>query len=94
MLASGPYKSPLVTTPTFAGIFWANFLGPGHLAEFFTSKLCDIQAYKVRWYGQSGLSIISTPTLEAALTADGEKKLLRLTELFRVAKRPSTFEGW
>jgi hypothetical protein len=87
LLASGPYKPPLVTTPTFAGVFWANFLGPGHLAEFCVPKLHAIQAYRVKWHGERGLSVISTSTFDEALTPDGEKELLRLTAEFRAAKK-------
>jgi hypothetical protein len=85
-LASGPYKPPLVTTPTFAGVFWANFLGPGHLADFDVAKLQAIEAYRTKWYGKTGLSLVSAPTLDDALTPDVEKELLRLTAEFRAAK--------
>src|SRR5215204_1859586 len=51
-LAAGPYKPPLVTTPTFAGVFWANFLGPGHLANFDVAKLQSIEAYRTKWHGK------------------------------------------
>ena len=87
LLAGGPYKPPLVTTPTFAGVFWANFIGPGHLAEFDIAKLQSIQAYRTKWCGEAGVSVVSTPTLEDALTAEGEKELLRLTAAFRAAKK-------
>jgi hypothetical protein len=85
-LADGAYKPPLVTTPTFAGVFWANFLGPGHLADFDVAKLQSIEAYRTKWHGKTGLSVVSAPTLEEALTPDGEKELLRLTAEFRAAK--------
>jgi hypothetical protein len=85
-LADGPYKPPLVTAPTFAGVFWANFLGPGHLADFDVAKIQSIEAYRTKWHGKTGLAVVSAPTLDDALTPDGEKELLRLTAEFRAAK--------
>ncbi len=79
-------KPPLVTAPTFAGVFWANFLGPGHLADFDVAKIQSIEAYRTKWHGKTGLSLVSAPTLDDALTPDGEKELLRLTAEFRAAK--------
>jgi hypothetical protein len=78
--------TPLVTTPTFAGVFWANFLGPGHLADFDVAKIQSIEAYRTKWHGKTGLAVVSAPTLDDALTPDGEKELLRLTAEFRAAK--------
>jgi len=85
-LTADAYIPPLVTTPTFAGVFWANFLGPGHLANFDVAKLQSIEAYRTKWHGKTGLSLVSAPTLDDALTTDGEKELLRLTAEFRAAK--------
>lgn len=86
MLAGGPYKPPLVTTPTFAGVFWANFLGPGHLPEFDLPKLKAVSAHQLEWQGDAGLTVVATPTLPDALAPDGERELLRLTAEFRAAK--------
>ncbi len=85
-LAAGPYKPPLVTTPTFAGVCWSNYLGPGHLVDFSVAKLKEMQAYRTEWRDDSGMFLIAGPTLENALTPEGEHELLRLTAEFRAAK--------
>jgi hypothetical protein len=87
-LAGGPYKPPLVTTPTFAGVFWANYIAGAHLAEFDVAALHAVRAHRVHWQGDDGLALISAPRLEDALTAAGESDLRRLTAAFRAAKRP------
>lgn len=88
-LATGPYKPPLVTTPTFAGVFWANYLGPGHLDEFSMLKLKATQAYRTKWY-DNGMFLISAPTLADALKPEGQNELIRLTDAFRAAKSSSS----
>jgi hypothetical protein len=85
-LASGPYKPPLVTTPTFAGVFWANYLGPGHLNEFSVPKLKAIETHRTEWRDDQGMFLITAATLEEALSPAGETELQRLTDSFRVAK--------
>jgi hypothetical protein len=85
-LAAGAYKPPLVTTPTFAGAFWANYLGPGHLKNFSVAKLKTIRAYRTEWRGDRAMFFLSAAALEDALTSGGENELRRLTGEFREAK--------
>jgi hypothetical protein len=86
LLAGGTYKPPLVTTPTFAGVFWANHLSGGHLAEFSIPELRKIEAHRTEWQNDGALSVIATPTLEDALTSEGEADLVDLTHQFQRAK--------
>jgi len=85
-LATESYKPPLVTTPTFAGVFWANYLGPGHLSHFSVPKLQAIQAYRTEWRDDRAMFLVTAPTLEEVLTPGGEGELKHLTEEFRAAK--------
>lgn len=89
VLAAEVYLPPLVTVPTFAGVFWANFLGPGHLDQFDASRLGDLSASTVKWVdGGRGLFIIATGEVAQSETAEGEAELRRLTEEMRAALRP------
>ncbi len=86
-LATGVYRPPLVTGPSCPGILWASFLGGGHLADFSVPTLRRIEAYHTKWHDDRGVSLVSAPRLEDALTPSGEEELLRLTAAFRAAKR-------
>jgi hypothetical protein len=84
---AGPYGRPLTIAPMFAGVFWATFLGRGHLADFDVDKLRDLQAYELQWLGENGLFLRVCADVRDAVTADVEQQMLRLTETFRRARR-------
>ena len=84
------YDIPVTINLQFRGVFWANFLGPGHLDEFDAKKLLDLDAHVVRWVDSNGLFVIATPDLASADAPDWEAELLRLTACFRKALRPDS----
>jgi hypothetical protein len=84
------YEVPVTINLQFKGIFWANFLGPGHLDEFDRTKLGNLDAHQARWIDDNGLFVITTPDLAFADTPDSEGELLRLTQRFRDALRPDS----
>jgi hypothetical protein len=84
------YGVPVTINLMFKGVFWANFLGPGHLEEFDPARLADLDAYEVRWLDAKGLFVVATPDLASADAPASEPVLLRLTQRFRRALRPDS----
>src|SRR6185369_5661118 len=84
------YQVPVTINLMFRGVFWANFLGPGHIEEFDAAHLKDLDAHEVRWLDHKGLFVIATPDLAAADAPASEPVLLRLTQRFRDALRPGS----
>lgn len=83
------YRIPVTINLTFRGVFWANFLGPGHVEEFDRARLRDLDAHEVRWIDERGLFVVATPDLVSADAPQSEPILLRLTQRFRKAHRPT-----
>lgn len=86
-LADQYYRIPVTIGSMFKGIFWANFLGPGHLNEFDLEKLADISAYRTKWIEDQGLFLISSPSILEAEENLPETECILLTKLFRDAVR-------
>lgn len=84
------YGNPVTINISFRGVFWANFLGPGHLDEFDVRLLQDLDAHRVEWVDNKGLFVIATPDLASADAPASEPVLIRLTERFRAALRPDS----
>lgn len=83
----GPYGKPVTIGPMFSGVFWANFLGSGHLAFFDLSPLRDLQSYQVEWTDDKGLFIRVSRDIAEATSPAVEEEMFRLTERFRAALR-------
>lgn len=84
------YDVPVTINLTFRGVFWANFLGPGHIEEFDATRLKNLNAYEVRWLDSNGLFVVATPDLASADAPTSEPVLLSLTQHFRDALRPDS----
>ena len=84
------YANPVTINISFRGVFWANFLGPGHLDEFDLQRLRNLDAHEVEWVDDKGLFVIATPELASADAPEAEPVLIRLTEQFREALRPDS----
>lgn len=82
--------APITNGLQFKGVFWANFLGPGHLDEFDLAQLRRLEAHSLRWLDERGLFVIAAPDLDAADTPEAEAELVRLTQAFRAALRPDS----
>ena len=79
------YRRPITISQMFAGVYWANFLGPGHLTQFDLDRLQPLDAYLVEFVGREGLVLVATPDVAEADDPAVERKLLALTEVFRRA---------
>ncbi|HEU4597398.1 MAG TPA: hypothetical protein VFS10_19875 [Pyrinomonadaceae bacterium] len=84
-LAAVGYAPPLVFAPMLAGIYWANFLGPGHLDKFDAERLRGLSAYLVEFVGDEGLLLVVSPRVDEATTEQVEREMQRLTDEFRRA---------
>jgi hypothetical protein len=83
---NGRYGEPVTFGPFFSGVYWANFLGRGHLALFDLSRLRDLQIYEVEWTGEDGLFIRVCRDVSDATNPTVEEKMFHLTERFRAAR--------
>lgn len=79
------YRDPVTYGPMFAGVYWANFLGRGHIELFETGRLRDLDAARVELSGERCL-LIASPELAESLEPGGQGRLLSLTECFRSAR--------
>ncbi len=79
------YEVPVTIAPMFAGVFWADFLGPGHLELFDPAKLRGLEAHRVERRGDRGLLLVVSPSLADADSPATEREMERLTERFRAA---------
>ncbi|WP_426747094.1 hypothetical protein VZQ01_05810 [Myxococcus faecalis] len=87
-LETGEYDSAVTLRPLFAGVFWANFLGRGHVEQFDRAVLARLPPERVEWVdGGKGLFVVTTPRLGEATTPAVEAEMQRLTEVFREARR-------
>ncbi|HVF48955.1 MAG TPA: hypothetical protein VNA19_02635 [Pyrinomonadaceae bacterium] len=84
-LRTSLYDVAVTYDPMFAGVFWANFLGPGHVEQFDRDALRDLKAYRVEWVGTRGLFVVVAPDINDADTPAVEQEMQRLTEIFRRA---------
>lgn len=87
LLRTSLYDVAVTYDPMFAGVLWANFLGPGHVEQFDRAALDALTAYRVEWVGTRGLFLVVTPDLADADTPPAEREMQRLTEIFRRARR-------
>jgi len=80
----GPYRDVLVLGPMLAGIYWANFLGPGHAELFDLAALASIDAAVVRVTERSFLLVVSESLADATDPAF-RSRLIPLNDRFRAA---------
>jgi hypothetical protein len=83
----GHYGDPVTAGPFLSGIYWANFLGRGHLALFDLSRLRDLHNHQVEWTGDDGLFIRVCRDVANATSPAVEEEMFRLTKHFRAALR-------
>ncbi|HET7486679.1 MAG TPA: hypothetical protein VFJ85_02035 [Acidimicrobiales bacterium] len=89
-LSAGAYRRPVTSGPTFRGVCWLTFLGPGQIEEFQADRLGHLDGAELRWAGGEGLLVRATRELSEAATPAGEERLVGLTEAFRQALRPDS----
>lgn len=81
------YVPALTFGPMFAGVFWANFLGPGHAGRFDRAVLDALPVFRRRWTGEQGLFFAVTPDIATADSPETEALLVAMTEQLRSAMR-------
>ena len=82
------YQVPVTIAPMFRGVYWANYLGGGHLEAFDLQRLADLHCQQVHWQGRVGLIFVTAAELVAADSPAAEAEMLRLNGYFRQALRP------
>jgi hypothetical protein len=71
----------------FEGVYWANFIGQGHIESFDYHKVNEMSAYKTEWLGNNKhLFLQATDNIHQVTNKSSEKELVRLTNLFNKAK--------
>lgn len=88
--AEAHYRAPVTIAPMFRGVYWANYLGDGHLEDFDLQRLADLRCHRVRWLDRAGLFFVTAPELSAADSRPAEAEMLRLSDCFRQALRPES----
>ncbi len=79
------YAPALTIGPMFAGLFWANFLGPGTVEAFDAKAIDGLDVARRTWFGERGVFLAVTEDLASIDTPKGERKLIALTEELRTA---------
>jgi hypothetical protein len=77
------YIPALTFGPMFAGVFWANFLGPGHIERFPRECLDGLDVFRRRWFDSTGVFFAVSDDLQGADGADSEGRLITLTKDLR-----------
>lgn len=83
-------EPPITHGAQLRALYWANFLGPGHLDEFDPDKLRALAAHELHWVDPRGLFIVTAPELDLADAPATEPELLRLRAACRDALRPGS----
>jgi len=82
-LRAGPYQPAVTTGIAFAGVAWANFLGPGHIEDFDRARLDVRDGFTAEWRGEDGLFVFAVADLdEARSSGEVEEQLVSLTKMF------------
>lgn len=85
--ANQHYQPPVTIGPMFKGVFWANFLGTGHLGEFDLEKLANIANLETKWINNQGLFFKAKGNILDIANSSHEAELKQLTKIFRDAIR-------
>ena len=81
------YRSPITIQSMFEGVYWANFIGPGHLESFDQQKIMAMNAYKTEWFkNNTCLFLQGIEDISNVHKKTVEKELMRLTKLFDQAR--------
>ena len=67
------------------GIYWANYLAPGHIHLFDKEKLNAVDPWKILKKDDNELCFITSPNLNLADSRESEIEIVRLTKLFKAA---------
>lgn len=84
-MADTYYKTPVTNGTMFKGVYWANYLGPGHLDQFDPDKLRAIKAYFTRWVQGRGFFLVTYPRIEDVEKPSSAEHLYELTQQFQKA---------
>lgn len=79
------YVPALDVGPLFAGMLWANFLGPGTVEKFSREAIDRLDVARRRWFDGRGVFLAVSEHLTSIDSPEGERKLIALTEELRAA---------
>jgi len=82
-LDDGDYE--ISVTNLIHGIYWANYLGPGHIDLFHKEKLNAVDPWQILKKNDHELCFITSPDLNFSDSKDSEIEIVRLTEIFKDA---------
>jgi len=82
-LNEGEYE--IAVTNLLHGIYWANYLAPGHIHLFDKEKLNTVDPWKILKKDDNELCFITSPNLNLADSRESEIEIVRLTKLFKAA---------
>ncbi|EAY28850.1 hypothetical protein [Microscilla marina] len=86
-LEDDKYYNPITIQGMFEGVYWANFIGQGHIESFDYHKINAMNAYKTEWLGDNKhLFLQAVADIHQVTSKSSEKELVRLTNLFNKAK--------
>ncbi len=77
------YVPALTIGPMFAGLYWADFLGPGTVELFSRRAIDGLDLARCRWHGRRGVSFAVTDDLASADTPETEDRLAAMTDHLR-----------
>jgi hypothetical protein len=84
------YEVPVTIAPMFQGVFWANFLGPGHADQFDRERLEGLPAHRLEWIDGLGVRLVANPDPRDCADPQVEALYRELTAAFRAALRPES----
>jgi hypothetical protein len=79
------YVPALTIGPMFAGLLWANFLGPGIVETFRRETIDRLDVARRRWFNSRGVFLAVSEDLGTIDSPACEKKLIALTEVMRAS---------
>jgi hypothetical protein len=82
------YVPTLTFGPMFAGMFWANFLGPGHVERFHREAIDSLPVLERKWKGEKAVFLLASEDVGTADSPDNERKLIAMTEQLRKGLAP------
>jgi hypothetical protein len=77
------YVPALTIAPMFAGVLWANFLGPGTVEEFKPEAIDALPVARRRWFDRRGVFFAVSEDLASADKPACEAELVAMTEQLR-----------
>jgi len=86
-LQADVFVPALTIGPMFAGLYWADFLGPGTIELFPRKAINGLDVARRRWHGRRGVSLAVTDDLATSDIPETERRLAAMTNALRGAMK-------